>query len=318
MVNRACLVGGGGFLGTNLARHLLDHGYSVRVFGHPPRWPDALRECEVLTGNFQDTLSLRRAITNCDVIYHLAGHSVFPPAGARRLEDFELNFSASREFFDLAASRNVKIVFISSGGTVYGAPETLPVNEGSITRPLSPYGKSMLRIENLLHDYGGRYGLDYRIARVSNPFGPFQSPVRGQGVVAALLDAALRRTPFTMFGDGQVIRDYLFVEDVCDALRLLHEYTGEERVFNIGSGVGRSIEDMVALVEQVIGDSVIIERKPARELDVPKNVLDVTLARRHLNWKARWSMDMALVNTARWHQDELEAAPVQMRYTAQS
>ncbi|GAB6043772.1 NAD-dependent epimerase/dehydratase family protein [Endothiovibrio diazotrophicus] len=297
---QVCIVGAG-FLGTNLARHLLERGDRVRLFGHPPPWPEALEGCELIAGELADGEALAAALAGCERLYHLVGSVDLPAVEARRIDDLGHSVGGSLALFERALAAGVeRVVFISSGGAVYGVPERLPIDEMAPQWPISSYGAAKLAVERYLHVYHRQHGLDYRIARLGNPFGPFQRPGRGQGVVAALLDAALTGRPFPLLGDGAVVRDYLYVEDACAALARLGEYDGGERVFNVGSGEGRSLSGMIHAVEGATGRPLQLDRRPARPLDVPACVLDVRRARERLGWSPETPLEEALQHTAEW------------------
>jgi UDP-glucose 4-epimerase len=183
---------------------------------------------------------------------------------------------------------------------VYGIQGTTPIPEDSSQWPISTYGVSKVAIERYLHLYHHLHGLDYRVARVSNPFGEHQFARKGQGVVAALIDCALSGKPFPMVGDGSVVRDYIYVGDVVEALHHMVAYTRTQRVFNIGSGLGHSLLDMIQLVESAADRRIDVNRLPARPIDVPINVLDITRAKNELRWSPKTSMIEAMKRTVAW------------------
>jgi UDP-glucose 4-epimerase len=193
-----------------------------------------------------------------------------------------------------------RLVFVSSGGTIYGRADRHPTPEDTPHRPISSYGAGNLAVERLLFVHAERHGLDVRVARVANPYGPFQSGRRGQGVVAALLLHGLRGTPFPLMGDGAMVRDYVAVGDVVEALAMLAAHRGAHRVFNVGSGVGLSLRDLIGRVETVLERPIPIDPRPARALDVPVSILDVSRARAELGWAPRTPLDDGLRRTALW------------------
>ena len=157
-----------------------------------------------------------------------------------------------------------------------------------------------MTLERYLHVYHHVHGLGYAVARVSNPFGPHQRHGTGQGVVAALLHCAITRSPFTISGDGSVVRDYFHVHDLVEALVRLAQHEGAEQVFNIGSGVGTSLNAMVELVEAATARPIECIYRPGRAIDAPVNVLDIGRAGRELGWRAETPLEVGLAQTFDW------------------
>lgn len=296
-----CIIGGGGFIGTNLALHLLDQGHRVRTFGNPGPHTEALAECRQWITHFGDLDQLREAVKGCDGVYHLIGRTVLPDAEKDKAKDIDRILQNTLRLMDLSVSGHFgRLIFISSGGTVYGIPSQIPIKENSSDWPISSYGVSKLTIERYLHVYRHQYGLDYRTARISNPFGAYQLPDKGQGVIARLIDSSLREIDFPLMGDGSVIRDYIYIDDVSDALHRLADYGGEQRIFNIGSGNGHSLMEIIRLVEKTTGREINLKRLPGRPMDVPVNILDIELAKRELHWSPQTPLPLALEHTVRW------------------
>jgi UDP-glucose 4-epimerase len=176
--------------------------------------------------------------------------------------------------------RGAGITFLSSGGTVYGNPLRLPVGEDHPTDPITSYGVMKLASEKYIRMYTSLYGVPGRILRCSNVYGEGQPPDRGQGVVAAFLHRALAGQPITVFGDGSVVRDYLYAGDLADLVVRLLGLGPQPDLANVGSGVGTSLKAVVDLVEAVTGRAVQIEHKPGRRFDIGEIVLDITRLRR--------------------------------------
>jgi UDP-glucose 4-epimerase len=193
-----------------------------------------------------------------------------------------------------------KLVFVSSGGTVYGVPHSTPVAEDHPTDPLSSYGIHKLTVEKYLALAHRLHGLDYRIVRPANLYGPRQRLDIAQGAVAVFLDRALRDQPIQIWGDGSVVRDYVYVADAVDAMLKAASFEGAQRIFNLGSGKGASLNQLVAEIEQLLGRPVKVEHSEARVLDVPVNVLDASLAERLLGWRASTPLREGLRRTCEW------------------
>jgi UDP-glucose 4-epimerase len=313
-----CLVlGAGGFIGINLCRVLSVAGASVCGYGHAPAFPAALPPIRWISAEFSDRATLAGALEGVDTVFHLLGASI--PAHAERdpAEDLRSNVAASVDLLGLCQTAGVRrIVYISSGGTVYGVPQSLPISEAHPTDPISAYGIHKLLMEKHLGLQTYRYGTRVMILRASNPYGPFQIPDRGQGLIATLIQRRLARRPVEIWGDGRIVRDFLHIDDLVDAMLRAAAYKGSYSVLNVGSGIGRSVLDVVASVDTVLGTKgAEILHWPGRAVDVPTNVLDVALIRRELGWEARTEWMQGLRGTAEWIASACQPAPLALRST---
>lgn len=183
---------------------------------------------------------------------------------------------------------------------MYGVPRSVPIAESEPTLPISSYGIHKLIIEKYLHLFHALYGLDYRVLRPPNVYGPRQRLDTAQGAVAVFLDRALRNQPIQIWGDGGIVRDYVYVEDAVQGFVKALAFEGEQRIFNLGSGSGLSLKALVAAIERLLGRPVAVEHLPPRPVDVPVNVLDAALAGRHLGWRASTPFDEGLRRTCDW------------------
>ncbi len=295
---RALVLGGGGFIGSHLVTALLAQGASVRVLERPyrermPLIPDhpALEWQEGDFGNVQD---IHRALENVDVVFHLVSTTQPKSSNDDPSFDVESNLVATLRLLDQMRGSKTQLIFASSGGTVYGTPRSTPIPETHPTEPTCSYGITKLAIEKFLALYRLLHGLEYRVLRVANPYGPGQEANRAQGVVGTFLSRVMHDEPIEVWGDGSVVRDYLFISDTVSALLKAAEYRGNERVFNIGSGGGHSVREIIAAVEQVTGRKAQASFTAARKFDVPVSVLDITRARKELGWQPRVDLNEGL------------------------
>ncbi len=295
------VLGGGGFLGVNLCRRLASSGIRVRAFGRRCLFPQDLAGVEWRQGDFCDASALASAIAPCETVFHLV-HSYMPQsADLNMAEDVRQNVIASLALLEISRKLRVKrIIFVSSGGIVYGPTPLMPTPETAATDPISAYGISKLTIEKYLQLYEHHYGLTFRVLRVANPFGPFQSPGKNQGVIAALISCALHNKEFEMWGDGSPIRDYIYVDDVVDALLLAAADESEERIFNIGSGQGRDLHQVIAEIEAHLGSKLAVRRTKERLIDVPVSILAIERACNILGWKPRTPFNVGVKQTVEW------------------
>lgn len=299
---RCLVIGAGGFLGTHLCRALLAAGARVQGYGRRMGDPAALADIRWTQGEFTDRTGLARSVEGVEIVFHLLGGSTPESSNADPVADLQATIAASLGLFEICrAAGTRKIVFASSGGTVYGIPRRLPIDETAATDPISAYGVSKLAVEKYLGLYRHLYRLDFAVLRIANPFGAWQDPFRRQGVVASLARAVLDRQPAEIWGDGSVVRDFVYAPDVAHAMLLAAAATGGSAVYNVGSGVGRSVLDVLASIETVIGTGPVARsHRPGRPADVPVNVLDCRLIRDELGWEATTPWETALEQTVGW------------------
>lgn len=303
-----CLVlGGGGFIGSHLAESLAQAGHHVKVFDRPQgralQLLEGRKHCEIFTGDFLDPRDLGRALPATDVVFHLISTTVPKNSNDDQASDVESNIVGTLRLLDLCRSHKVRrIVFPSSGGTVYGVPRSIPIDETHPTDPISSYGIHKLTIEKYLHLNRVLHGLDYRVLRIANAYGERQRTDTAQGAVSVFLERVLRGEAIQIWGDGSVVRDYIYVGDIVQAFLKVLAYDGEQKIFNIGSGVGVSLNQLIKELGAVLGRPLAVEYTPARRFDVPANVLDPSLARRLLGWQAHTPLAEGLRRTYEWMQ----------------
>ena len=302
---RITIFGGGGFIGSAVADCLLRNGHSLRIFERPRVQPYRTfgpgEEVEWVTGDMLSTHDVTDAVTGADVVFHMVSTTLPKSSNDDPIYDVQSNMVASLQLLDAMRAHQIgRMVFISSGGTVYGSPQYLPVDERHPTEPEVSYGITKLAIEKYMLMYGRLYGIRPVILRVANPFGERQRVETAQGAVAVFLHRALKGIPIDIWGDGSVTRDFIYISDVADAFAKAVDYVGSQAVFNISSGVGTSVNDLIALLEEVLGAPVARRYLAGRPFDVPVNVLANDLARRELGWEPRVTMREGLARTIAW------------------
>lgn len=298
---RCAVLGAGGFIGTNLCRALVGRVDTLRAFGRRQSFPDAMHGCDWIPGDFTDPTCLSAAIAGCDVVFHLVNATTPASANVDKIADLNANVVSTLNLLNACRETGVRrVVFVSSGGTIYGIPNQVPTPEMAPTNPITAYGISKLAIEKYLGLYEHLYGLEYRVLRVANPFGPYQTTQKNQGVIAAFARRALASKPIEMWGDGSVTRDYVFIDDVVEALMLAATHEGAGRIFNIGSGEGRSLSDIVTAINRLLGADIPVDHRPGRPVDVPVSILDTTFAATDLVWEPRAIFEEGLQATIEW------------------
>lgn len=280
------ILGGGGFIGRNLAEELLkDAAYSVSVFDLAPvpvNYGPARGRYEFVHGNFLVEADLEKAFRGrrFDAVVHMVSTSL--PAGSAQSEmvyDIESNLVSTIRLLGLMRKYKVpRIVFVSSGGTVYGLPDLESGEKGipetHATDPICSHGIIKLAIEKYIQMHGYLYGLKYLILRISNPYGEHHSS-EVQGLFNVALRRALAKQPVTVFGDGGNVRDFIYVKDCVKAVKALMDRNVAGQVVNVGSGTGLSVNQALELVKEVAG-SFKVKREPARKFDVRRAVLDIS------------------------------------------
>ena len=239
-----------------------------------------------------------------DVIYMLAGGAL-PDAGqANPRLQLDQTVGGALSLLDACCRASVgRVIFASSGGTVYGPHLRLPIDESHPTEPISAYGVQKLAVEKYLAVYRKLHGLDSIVTRIANPFGPRQDPFKGQGLIAALAYKALHGDPIEVWGDGEVVRDYVFVEDLADALAGLADYRGPMTLFNIGTGVGVSVNRVIEMLSGHFGKSSLkLVYRPSRAFDIPVNVLAIDRIYSEIGWRPRTSFDDGVRRQIAWLQ----------------
>lgn len=300
---KVAIFGGGGFIGSAIADRLLLEGHSLRIFERPRVEPyrkfAETEDVTWLTGDLMNTHDVGAAVDGVEVVVHLVSTTLPKSSNDDPIYDVQSNLVATLQLLNLMVAKGVKkIVFISSGGTVYGNPCYLPIDEKHPTEPLVSYGITKLAIEKYLLMYQRMHGIKAVVLRVSNPFGDRQRIETAQGAVAAFLSKALRSMPIEIWGDGSVERDYLYIGDVAEAFARAVAYSGPHSVFNISSGKGTSLNEVIRLIERVTGTSVERNYQPGRPFDVPVSVLDNALACRELGWSPQVSLEDGIMRTA--------------------
>ena len=236
-----------------------------------------------------------------DVVFHLVSTSVPSTSNLDPVADIQGNLVAAVQLLDQMVRLDVRrIVFLSSGGTVYGNPTTSPVAETHPLRPICSYGVVKVAIEHYLFMYQELYGIEPVVLRPSNPVGPRQGRIGVQGVVPTFMRRMLDGDPITVWGDGSIVRDYIDITDLA-TLCVRAGTSSAVGVFNAGSGVGRSIRDVVSTkIETVTGRTADVHYQPGRSFDVQKIVLDSGLARRTFEWSPEIAFDESVRRLWDW------------------
>jgi UDP-glucose 4-epimerase len=298
---KALVLGGSGFIGSHLVDALLAAGHKVCVYD---RAPERLRPTpagvDFLQGSIEDTALLAEALSTADTVFHLVSTTMPATANLDPVADIEGNLVATVKLLELMRAANVRrLVYLSSGGTVYGIPEADPVPETHPLRPISSYGIVKVAIEHYLRMEQHLHGLSYATVRASNPYGPRQGHGGVQGVIGTYLHNIASGEPIQLWGDGSVVRDFIYVEDLAKLCLSVAE-TGASGVFNAGSGQGHSIAGIIEAIAEVTGEAVTPDKKPGRGIDVPRVVLDIAKVQAATGWAPETALTDGLAKTWAW------------------
>ena len=277
------LLGGTGFIGTNLIRVLTaDLDNSITAVGRNKDRIMELNEMKLpnlhlVLSNLAEETDYEKMVEGQDVIYHLLSTTVPSTSNRKIADELQDDILFSVKLFEACVHQQVKkIIFLSSGGTVYGKEEICPLNENTLTNPITSYGIQKITIEKLLYLYNYIHGIDYRIVRLANPYGPYQQPNGVQGAVTTFIYKALKGEEIQVFGDGSIIRDFIYVDDAVKGIVKIANGCSPHHIFNLGCGHGTSIIQVIEAIKQTLNVTPQVKFANARKVDVPVNYLDIS------------------------------------------
>lgn len=302
------ILGADGFLGSNLAKSLVKDGkYKIRTFdlfegGVLRNLKDYRKKVEIFPGNFLNREDLRKALKGIDYVFHYV--SLTTPGSSMKdpLIDVDTNIRGTVVLLEECTKAKIrKFIFSSSGGAIYGNQNKKFFSEEDIPCPISPYAISKLTIEKYLEYYRLNHGLEYLIIRYSNPFGPGQNIVGSQGIIPIFLNLIKQKKPITVFGDGENIRDYIFIDDAIEnTKKLVFRKKTKYRLYNFGKGKGATINDVVGVMRRVTGKNVKIKKMPARSIDVRRVVLDTKRIKKEIDYSLKVNLEEGIKRTWKW------------------
>lgn len=298
--NRCLVLGGCGFLGSVVTKHLVSQGWQVRVFdkegSDTSRLRSVISSIDFIRGDYMSLGDLRRALEGMPVVIHFVGTTI-PQTSMNDIQfDVETNVLPTVRLLELMRQSGAqRLLFSSSGGTVYGVSEQRkPIPETHRTDPIAAYGISKLMIEKFIQLFSFNYTLPAVILRFANPYGESQQPARPQGAVSAFVQSVNEGKSIHIWGDGSAVRDYLYEEDLATAVEsVLHtpDLTG---TLNVGTGKGTSLNELAATVSKIFRRKTEVIYEPARSFDVPYNVLDINRITKATGWKPRFTLEHGL------------------------
>jgi UDP-glucose 4-epimerase len=295
------LVGGNGFIGSHIldALHCANAQVSV-LDSYPERYRAPFPDVRYYQGDYGDAEIVEVALEHKpDVVIHLANRGL--SVGASGLPENDLrDLNDSVKLFESCVRHRVKkVIFMSTGGKIYGVIDHLPIDELQQTNPLGSYAITKLTIEKYLLSISYQFGIGAVIVRPSNPYGIRQSPLGIQGAIPIFAWRILHRRPITIWGAGDAVRDYIDVKDVASfcSMAATRECYG---IFNLGSGVGVNTLELLDCLAETLQITPIIQREPARKFDVPAIVLDSTRAKQQFDWNPQTKLSTGLIEVCAW------------------
>lgn len=297
---KVLVTGGAGFIGSNIVDAYLDKGYDVVIIDDlstgkreniNPR--ATFYELDIQDEAIEEVFSKERI----DIVNHHAAQIDVRSSIKDPIFDARINVIGLLNILERCVKYKIKkFIFASSGGVIYGEPETLPAKESHPLIPLSPYGITKLIAEHYLHYYYTIHQLDYTIFRYGNIYGPHQDPHGEAGVIAIFINALLNGRKPVIFGVGEQLRDYVYIEDIVRANLISTKIKGRG-IFNLGTGIGTSVNALLNRIQKIMGTDLKPIYRPKRAGEIYKNYLDSTRAREFLGWQAKVDLDEGLKRT---------------------
>jgi UDP-glucose 4-epimerase len=301
---RILVTGGAGFVGSNVVARLTEAGARVTVLddlftGQADAVPAGV---DLVVGSVTDDDLVRRLVSASTLVFHMAARNIIASTANPR-DDFATNIGGTLNVLLAARESRVERVVYTSSASVYGNPRSIPINEEDALDTLTPYAVSKLAGEHYCFAFYESYGTPVAAVRYSNVYGPGQRADNPYcGVIAKFFASAMAGEPLRIHGDGGQTRDFTFVDDAVDAT-LLAAITprAEGEVFNVGTGIETSINDLAAGIGLALGRDVLVERIDRRDIDnIRRRVVNIEKARRMLRWSPQTTLRRGLGETARW------------------
>ncbi|HZQ04953.1 MAG TPA: NAD-dependent epimerase/dehydratase family protein [Anaerolineae bacterium] len=298
---RILVTGGAGFIGSNVVDAYLAEGHSVAVVDDlsTGKKSNLNSHIEFYDADIRDNRALTQIFDKFqpEMISHQAAKADVRESLQKPQLYADVNIIGSLNLLEQARRVGTrKVIYAGTGGATYGEPQYLPVNEEHPVNPLDPYGASKHQVEHYLFLYHHNYGLNYTVLRYPNVYGPRQNPFGEAGVIAIFTYKMLNGETPTIFGNGEKQRDFCYVGDVARA-NVLSLDKGDHQIYNIGSGVGTTINTIYEKLQKATGYPQPVHYAPDKPGEVSKIYLDLTKAKRDLGWEATVSLDEGLQRT---------------------
>lgn len=297
--------GGGGFIGSHLVEGLVQNGFDVVVFDRFPSENHNLKavedDIEIIKGDFLNYDEVKGSLDNVDYLFHYISTTNPATAVLDPIFDITSNIAGSVMLFQAAVDSGVqKIIYPSSGGTVYGEAQAVCISEDISLMPKNPYSISKVAIEHYLRYFYQTYGMEYLILRYSNPYGERQNPLAKQGVIPIFLNKIRNNEQPVIFGDGSSVRDYIYIQDAIDATIASLKCTAGDAVFNVGSGQGVSLNQLIEIMSDVCGRVIHPVYVEDSGIYISRFVLDISRISQATGWEPKVTIRDGVEKTWSW------------------
>ena len=295
------LIGGNGFIGSHIIDILLYNRHNVRVLDYShEKYREPLSNVDYRISSLNNINELTESLIGIDVVFHLACTIVPSTSNLDCSSDIKNNILPTLKLLDTMLKSDInRIVFFSSGGAVYGNPKLIPTPEEYALNPISSYGIIKSITEYYLKLYEKLFGLNVLIIRPSNPYGPRQGHLMTQGVISTFLNNIKKKIDLTIFGDGNAIKDYIYISDLVEACYSL-VIKKESGIFNIGSGVGTSVNSLIQAIKKMFSYVFSIKYIESKNFDVQKSILDTRKIKNAIKWTPKVSLEQGIKKHWDW------------------
>ncbi|MDD2482677.1 MAG: NAD-dependent epimerase/dehydratase family protein [Candidatus Shapirobacteria bacterium] len=300
--NKCIIFGGGGFIGSHLVKKLIILNYPTTVISlgkaqNNNNLKDNLNKIEYLEGDIKDDKLLSKIITPDSYVFDLATSSVPSTSAVEALNEIQSHI----RLIEICCKKKVKkIIFTSSGGGVYGNKKKMPISELNHLQPASPHAIGKSTIEYFLDYHCNQNKIPYVIYRISNPYGPGQTPKVGFGLIPTLFANVLSNTPPNLYDQGKAVRDFIYIDDLVDAITISFAKKNKYNVYNTGSGTGTKIIDIWSEIKKITSSNLEPNFLPKRAFDVKKSILDISRFSKEYKWKPKINLSNGLKSTWNW------------------
>lgn len=304
---KIAILGAAGFIGTNLSLELLKNqdndlllvDKSEEYFFTFEKERVKYNNYRILESDFNSETDFDEILKDQDIVYHLVSTTIPSTSNQKISAELHADVVVTAQLLDSCIRCNVKkIVFLSSGGTVYGKEAKCPLSEETPTYPITSYGIQKITIEKLLYLYNYLHGLDYKIIRLANPYGPFQRPNGVLGAVTTFIYKALKNEEICVFGDGTVSRDFIYIDDAIDGIISIANSHTEHHTYNLGSGVGTDLNCLLDTISDSLNIDLKVVHLPGRKVDIPVNYLDISRYKNDFGEVVLTSLEEGIKKTA--------------------
>ncbi|MEI6756610.1 MAG: NAD-dependent epimerase/dehydratase family protein [Chlorobium sp.] len=301
MVKKRFAIIGAGFIGKSVIRNLLSKDIDVSILDRHVCPDEFVEHVRWISGSFYDQSALSQALQGVSVAYHFVSTTVPGDQHTDVAMELNENVVGALHFVDACLAAGVKRIVFASSASVYGLQDSLPINELAPTNPISAHGIHKLMVEKFLLLAHHLHGIEVRILRIANPYGPGQSLVGRQGFIAMVIGHHLRNIPLMLRDDGRPIRDFIYIDDLAEASVQAGLRDGLPFVINIATGHGYSLRDVISVIEKLTDKHVVIVPTESRIVDIPISVLDVKLAHSAMSFSASTCLYEGLFKTLLYH-----------------